>query len=79
MKNELTEYRVKLNKFNSWEIEYSKNLSIKNRLDQFEELFNLAYELPEDVKDKGHIDHLNNLISIKKRLRKYSLETKGNK
>ena len=61
MKSELKEYRTKLNKYNNWEIEYSKKLSLNNRLEQFVELFNLAYELPDKIKDKGHEDHLNNL------------------
>lgn len=74
MKNELIEVRKRLNKFNDWEIKYSKNLSVENRLDQFEELFNLIYELPNDIKEKGHKDHLDNLISVQKKL-----QIKGNK
>ena len=70
MRNELAEYRKKMNKFNDWEIEYSKKLSSQIRLEQFEELFNLAYELPEDIKNKGHKDHINNLILMKKRFKK---------
>ena len=69
MKEKLKEHRVKLKKFNNWEIDYSKNLSVQNNVEQFEELFNLAYKLPEDIKEKGHNDHLNNLIAIKKRFR----------
>lgn len=78
MRNELIEYRNKLKKFNKWEINYSKNTTIQNRLNQFEELFNLIYELPDDVREKGHSDHLQNLISVQKKISKIVLNKKGN-
>lgn len=67
MKNKLLDYRKKLDKFNKWEIEYSRNLSTKKRLKQFEQLFLLANEYPEEIKKLKHEEHLQNLISIKQK------------
>ncbi len=71
MKNDLIEYRNKLRKFNQWENNYTKHITSQNRLNQFEELFNLSYELPEQIREKGHSDNLQNLITIHKRVGKF--------
>lgn len=64
MKAEYKEYIHKQNKFNEWELDYIANLSIKDKLDQFIELFEIKPE--NKILQAKHQEHLNNLINNRK-------------
>jgi hypothetical protein len=69
MHNHYQIYREKLLKFNKWEKEHLINTTEKDRLRQFQSLFELNYLLPLDVQKRAHKEHLEALIAIQKRIK----------
>jgi hypothetical protein len=69
MKSEIRAYREKLNRFNRWEMEQINNKTDEEKLYQFEILFNLLWEqFSEKEIENARQSHLNNLISVQRKL-----------
>ncbi len=69
MNNKYSEHLQKLEKFNRWETEYLKKLSVEKKIRQFIQLFQLQEYLPEETVRRAHEEHLANLIQIQKMFR----------
>jgi len=68
MKAELHAYRLRMEKFNLWELEERRAKSEEVLLEEFLMLFNLVEEIPESVVKKSRESHLKHLIAVQKRL-----------
>ena len=73
MHNQYQIYREKLAKFNQWEAEHLYNTTERERLNQFQVLFELNFLLPQDVQKRAHKEHLETLIAIQKKI-KYKIQ-----
>lgn len=70
MKNDYEIMLLKLSKFNEWERNYMKNLSVQRRLEQFLILYDLSLDSSKETVEKMHKEHLKSLIEMKKILKK---------
>jgi len=70
MKSFNKDYLVKFARFNQWEKEYEANKTEQQRISEFFHLFELALQLPADIREKAHREHMKNLIADQKRLGK---------
>ena len=62
-------YLTKLSRFNQWEKEYEANKSDMQKISEFICLFNLAMQMPQEIKKQAHEVHLQNLIDDHRSLR----------
>ena len=62
-------YLKKLSRFNQWEKEYESNKSDLQKISEFIYLFNLAMQMPPEIKKQAHDLHLQNLINDYRLLR----------
>ena len=69
MKNKYKSLRIRMSKFNEWEMEYLRSLDPTRRLEQFFILFEVAQSYDDQKKAKMHDEHLKSLVEAKKRLR----------
>ena len=74
MKSIYTEYITKLNKFNQWEAAYEANKTEQQRISEFCHLFDLAMQMPAEIKKKAHHEHLKSLIEVQKRLWEWAVD-----
>lgn len=58
-------YLQKMQKFNQWESQYLRNLTPKQKIKQFIELY--AIKPDEETLNQKHKEHLNSLINIKRK------------
>ena len=65
-------FQERWDRFNKWEIEYIKSLTIEEKLNQFCILFDFSKSMPKEKVQKASKEHLENLISIKKEFKKRS-------
>ncbi len=70
MKNEYEIMLLKMSKFNEWERNYMKNLPVQKRLEQFSILYDLCIESQKETIERMNDEHLQNLIAMKKILKK---------
>lgn len=70
MKEKYQMLRKKMAKFNKWETENSKCLTLEERLQQYFVLYSLGKLHHEEVLNKIHEEHLMGLIETSERLRK---------
>ena len=70
MKNAYEMMLDKMSKFNEWERNYMKNLPVQRRLKQFSILYDLCIESQKETIERMHKEHLQNLIEMKKILKK---------
>jgi len=71
MKSEIIAYRERLERYNLWEKEQIKNRTEEEKLQQFEILYNLLWDQFSDIEiENARQIHLNNLISVQKKLMK---------
>lgn len=62
--------RKKMTRFNEWEVENRKGLTVEIRLKQFIDLYELGQSYPADILARAHADHLKGLIETHQRLHK---------
>ena len=62
--------RKKMERFNEWEAENRRGLSMVNRLEQFVALYDLGKMHCNETLKKMHENHLNGIISTSGRFRK---------
>lgn len=58
MKNKYLAYQEKLARFNQWELDQLKSLSIQKKLNQFSALFQLQDFLSPETREELHSQHL---------------------
>ncbi len=61
--------RKKMERFNAWEAENRRKLSLATRLEQFIILYDLAKRQSDGIQKKMHEDHLESLVKTCKKLR----------
>ena len=79
MKSIYKEYITKLNKFNRWEAAYEANKTEQQRISEFCHLFDLAMQMPAEIKEKAHHEHLESLIKVQKRLWEWAVDKEKRK
>ena len=62
--NDTHELRNRMNRFNSWERSYVKQLSEEEKMRQFVELFELGMSCDPATVEKAHREHLEQLSRI---------------
>ncbi|SPD74982.1 hypothetical protein PITCH_A400017 [uncultured Desulfobacterium sp.] len=65
--------RNKMQRYNEWEADNRRMLPIENRLEQFAALYDLKNMYADETVNQLHEEHLNSLINITGRLKKYNL------
>ena len=69
MNQSYKDYKIKFARFNRWEEEQETKKSKQQKMAEFMHLFELSMQMPEDIKEQAHKDHLENLIEERKRLK----------
>ena len=62
--------RAKMARFNEWETENYRSLTLEERLQQFFVLYNLGKLHHDEVLNRIHEDHLMGLVKTNERLKK---------
>jgi len=74
MKSIYKEYITKLNRFNQWEAAYEAKKTELQKIAEFCHLFELAMQMPAEIKEKAHHEHLESLIAVQRRLWEWAVD-----